>query len=757
MPIHIGLLWLRVLKPIVVLWAGLKVLEDVSLAMRVVRLAAVLLPGNARGGEQNNNNNMCDLCDDVMGDLLAQEGISVLPCNLVCLGIPSCVTMCERVQDVSQTSTKYPCVAAGYCDALDDLAPFAEADLDCQVGRFFSCAPRKYCRRTFVWPQLRWSCKLRPGIGRWVGLTHAVGAHAGAVGAALLSQPHCSEPHAGPYCIARPKGFGAVCEVVGSWLSIVWGGYRSIVAIESPGGDDDTQWLTFWLILGVVLSVERFFARPILSHLSMYYEAKLAVTIWLLCFQGAERAYRIVRRFLVARQWLNPDTHAQRELSILEETGKAFIRKRLQEIKADIQNEKKHQRRRSSIIGEGVDLSAILGNETIPVDQDWEPDFGGSGYHHNKNKDANNNDLNHQEEQVHPSEKIQKLCDYLLSSQGTLDMMNATNGISVEERAKLLEVASYHVQFHPKYLYIRVVGTVEGPEGELPAMDPNGLADPYVKCRLVPNTTNEDTINDTTVPNEAEGNTIATKATKRTVSYWHLLTRKKVATSSTLYRTVRPQWNELLELPLSAGYIDESGMYRNDTVQSTSLNIEVWDADVEFWGIILRFSDLVVAALAVAAIAGYVTAVTDHLTPRQIVMIRAVYGIVAAVLVISYIMAVVRKADDDAIGQCTIPLNILLDNHKGEHALRLTLRELPTTTTNTTTNNNTQARTTKTTREKTLSRTLDADDDDENDAAAAEGDDIIDAAATTIATRKHPVNSVGGLGILRVRLMLSEN
>jgi hypothetical protein len=672
------MLVISILKPIAVFWLGLKFLDDVSLMMRITRLAAVLIPGNS-------DNQMCDLCDDVMGDLLVQDGVSNIPCKLLCLRLPACVKMCESVKHVSETSTKYPCVAAGYCDAAEEH--FADSDLECKVGRFFSCTPSKYCHRARH--NLNWSCKLRPGIGRWVGLTNSISSHAGAVAAALLEQPHCSEPNAGPYCIAKPKGFGAACEMLGMTLSIVYGGYRSIRAIESPGGDDDTQWLTFWLILVVVMSIERFFARPILSTLSMYYEFKLLVTIWLLWFNGAEASYRKIRRFLVLRKQIEPETHANKELALFEEAGKVLIRQRLQEIKSEILKEK-----RSSIrFGSMKDAGAInpIRRSSVPGIPDWEPD-----------------DVN--DDQVHPAEEFHKLCDYLLSKEGALDLVKSEE-ISSLEKAKLLEAASYHVQFQPKYLYVRLVGTVEGPEGELPAMDSNGLADPYVTCRIVPNGyVKKEKEKD--APPKPKTSPLEFLAQKRTNTLELLA---QVATSRTMYNTTTPQWNELLELRLSAGFIDENGMYRNDTVQNTSLHLEVWDTDVEFWGIVLRFSPFIVVTLGVATIAGYVTGLSDHLTERQLVMIRTVYVVVGAVLVVSYVMAVIRKADDEAIGQCTVPLHILMD--KGEHSLRLTLRDIDS--------------------EALLSDSIDEDESTRTD-------------------NPRLANSVGGLGVLRVRLMLSE-
>lgn len=81
----------------------------------------------------------------------------------------------------------------------------------------------------------------------------------------LWQQPRCGEPGAGPYCIASPTGFGLIAEGAGHVLSLFYGGMRTIKSIESPGGDDDRQWLTFWLVLTILLFCERFFARVLLS------------------------------------------------------------------------------------------------------------------------------------------------------------------------------------------------------------------------------------------------------------------------------------------------------------------------------------------------------------------------------------------------------------------------------------------------------------------------------------------------------------
>lgn len=59
--------------------------------------------------------------------------------------------------------------------------------------------------------------------------------------------------------------------------------------------------------------------------------------------------------------------------------------------------------------------------------------------------------------------------------------------------------------------------------------------------------------------------------------------------SRTLYRTVTPQWRESIELPLEGGKIDVDGVYVTmNGSKGTSLQVEVFDADVGFWGWMMR-------------------------------------------------------------------------------------------------------------------------------------------------------------------------
>jgi hypothetical protein len=60
-----------------------------------------------------------------------------------------------------------------------------------------------------------------------------------------------------------------------------YGGFRTIRALETPGGDDDRQWLTYWLIFFLLTTAE-YGARVLLSWAPHYYEVKLLFLLWLM-------------------------------------------------------------------------------------------------------------------------------------------------------------------------------------------------------------------------------------------------------------------------------------------------------------------------------------------------------------------------------------------------------------------------------------------------------------------------------------------
>ncbi|KAJ9109907.1 hypothetical protein QFC19_001887 [Naganishia cerealis] len=110
-----------------------------------------------------------------------------------------------------------------------------------------------------------------------------------------------------------PKAYG-VLSMVGSFIFLIffnlfglaspvsnligWAlpAYLSCGALESPGKDDDKQWLTYWVVFGLLNFIESAGLRVVLYYLPFYFLFKTLFTIWLMLPQtrGAEVLWRNV-------------------------------------------------------------------------------------------------------------------------------------------------------------------------------------------------------------------------------------------------------------------------------------------------------------------------------------------------------------------------------------------------------------------------------------------------------------------------------
>lgn len=56
--------------------------------------------------------------------------------------------------------------------------------------------------------------------------------------------------------------------------------YLSVQAIETPGTNDDKQWLTYWVVFGSISLAESMGLRAILYWIPMWFVFKSLFTIW---------------------------------------------------------------------------------------------------------------------------------------------------------------------------------------------------------------------------------------------------------------------------------------------------------------------------------------------------------------------------------------------------------------------------------------------------------------------------------------------
>ncbi len=74
--------------------------------------------------------------------------------------------------------------------------------------------------------------------------------------------------------------FGIGQSILTNLIGVAYPVFMSFHALESDGANDDTQWLTYWVIFGIFTILDQF-AGFILQMIPFYYVLKVATLIWL--------------------------------------------------------------------------------------------------------------------------------------------------------------------------------------------------------------------------------------------------------------------------------------------------------------------------------------------------------------------------------------------------------------------------------------------------------------------------------------------
>ncbi|KAK6730502.1 hypothetical protein RB195_007141 [Necator americanus] len=74
--------------------------------------------------------------------------------------------------------------------------------------------------------------------------------------------------------------FGHFAQLVCNFMGFIYPAYVSVKAIESSTKEDDTQWLTYWVVFAV-LSVVEFFSQQIVAVFPVYWLFKSLFLLWL--------------------------------------------------------------------------------------------------------------------------------------------------------------------------------------------------------------------------------------------------------------------------------------------------------------------------------------------------------------------------------------------------------------------------------------------------------------------------------------------
>ena len=328
-PLLVMLSYLRVLlTPLVWFFAMMSFASNINAILKNLYLIGTVVFSKGTMEER------CTLCREVIDDILAREDIDIegMDCEGSCpFGLSGCIAVCGVVKDFLMEAHEYPCEYMKVCPSHDTTAvvPMVDqknttttitttASTICTLSkqRYFpligsimtSCEPADLCMKTIepsgsnnsqilvetctlITPptaasksQKKKRRKTKMKLSQQLSQVVMFKRYCGDLSDEQLKN--------GELCIDKPTGtafYLYLLECIALFVAFL----LSIYAIESDESTDDTQWLTFWMVLILVSRIEGF-TEVMLSKYPYYYLMRLVV-ILVLMSQGAMLLYTSFR------------------------------------------------------------------------------------------------------------------------------------------------------------------------------------------------------------------------------------------------------------------------------------------------------------------------------------------------------------------------------------------------------------------------------------------------------------------------------
>jgi len=121
-------------------------------------------------------------------------------------------------------------------------------------------------------------------------------------------------------------------------ITFLYPAIASLKALETRQKDDDTKWLTYWVVFGF-LGLFEFFGETLLSVLPFYYLVKTAFQLWL-CLPGDSNGsmivyHRVLRPFAVRVLKIDSGSVKGKINSHLDQAG-SFLRETETKVRSEI-------------------------------------------------------------------------------------------------------------------------------------------------------------------------------------------------------------------------------------------------------------------------------------------------------------------------------------------------------------------------------------------------------------------------------------